>query len=200
VSAHATSPAVFLDRDGTLIREIDYLSDPRGVELLDGAAAAICELNTAGLPVVLITNQSGVARGLLDEPTLDRIHARVRELLAEGGAHLDLILHCPHHPEHGLPPLRCDCECRKPRPGLLHTAAARLGLNLQSSWMIGDACRDLEAGWRVGARGLLVSTGKGSHEAPGARAASPGDGYLREVKGLAGAVKCILADRLVGPA
>jgi len=159
---NATRSAVFLDRDGTLIDELGYLNDASGVRLFPGAARAVARLNEAGFAVVLATNQSGIARGLLDESDLERIHARIGDLLATEGAHLDLVLYCPHHPRIGRPPFRKVCECRKPSPGMFLEAREKLDLDMASSWAIGDSRRDLEAGrWsRVGGA-LLVGTGKG---------------------------------------
>lgn len=159
-----TSPrgkaGVFLDRDGTLVDEPGFLVDPDRTRLLPGAAAAVAALNRADLTVVLVTNQSAIARGLLDEPVLAAVHARMNELLAVEGARIDLILHCPHHPDFGPA-----CDCRKPGAGMLTEAASRLGLDLSACWMVGDAARDLEAGRRAGLRDLvLVATGKGTDE------------------------------------
>lgn len=152
--------AVFLDRDGTVNAEVDYLSTPDQLVLLPGAAQAIARLNRAGFATVLITNQSGVARGLFDEARLGQIHDRLRELLAAEGAHLDAIHYCPHHPTLGEPPYRLDCDCRKPRPGMLRRAAEELGLNLEGSWSVGDTPRDLEAAAALGVPGILVASGK----------------------------------------
>lgn len=157
--------AVFLDRDGTLVDELGFLRSPADLRLLPGAAEGVRLFNRAGWKVVVVTNQSGIARGLLDEPTLAAIHARLEAELARGGAHVDAILHCPHHPEEGAPPFRRACACRKPAPGMLVAAAERLGLDLAASWTIGDSRRDLEAGRRAGlAGGVLVRTGKGAEE------------------------------------
>ena len=156
----AARPGVFLDRDGCVVDELGFLVDADATRLLPGAAAAVARLNRAGIPVVLVTNQSAVARGLLDEDGLARIHARMAELLAAEDAHLDLVLHCPHHPE-----FTAACPCRKPEPGMLLEGAERLGLDLERSWMVGDAARDLEAGRRAGVGGLvLLATGKGARE------------------------------------
>jgi D-glycero-D-manno-heptose 1,7-bisphosphate phosphatase len=105
-------PAVFLDRDGTLVEEVDYLIDPGQVRLIPGAAAAVRRLNQAGWPVVIVTNQSMIARGMANERQLGRIHARLAELLSAEGAQLDGIYYCPHHPELGVPPYRAACDCR----------------------------------------------------------------------------------------
>lgn len=186
----ARRPAVFLDRDGTINEELDYLADPDRLALYPGAAEAIAALNAAGLPVVVITNQSGVARGRLDEETLARIHAALRERLAAAGARVDLILYCPHHPELGGERYRRDCACRKPRPGMLEEAARRLDLDLARSWVVGDSARDLEAGAAVGARGILVATGKGADEYE--RLSAAGRAPERAAD-LAAAVRSILA-------
>lgn len=155
------APAVFLDRDGTLNREVDYLADPDGLEVLPGVRRALLRLRAAGFALVVVTNQSGVARGLLDEATLAEIH---RRLEAEVGLAFDAIEYCPHHPEVGPPELRRACDCRKPAPGMLRKAAESLGLDLARSWIVGDSERDLAAGVRVGVRGVLVATGKGAAE------------------------------------
>jgi len=157
-----TRAAVFLDRDGTLLDELGFLTRPEDVRLLPRAAQGVRALNEAELPVVVVTNQSGIARGLLSERELAAVHARLERELALEGARVDGFLHCPHHPEHGAPPLRQVCACRKPEPGLLFEAAARFGLDLSASWIVGDSARDLEAGRRAGVAGrVLVLTGKG---------------------------------------
>ncbi len=186
------SAAVFLDRDGTLIDELGYLADPDALRLFPGAADAVAAWNRAGLPVVLVTNQSGVARGLLDEASLARVHARLAGLLGRSGARLDLILHCPHHPTEGEPPFRRACSCRKPEPGMLLEAAERLGIDLGASWLVGDAERDLEAGRRAGVRRLLlVATGKGI--AADARLRERGVDDYELVADLAAAAERVLA-------
>ncbi len=164
MNARAPRPAVFLDRDGVLTREDEWVLAAAQVELLPGAARAVARLNAAGLPVIVVTNQSALARGWLDERGLRAIHARLGELLAAEGARLDAIYHCPHHPSEGEGALRTACACRKPAPGMLLRAAREHGLDLARSWMIGDALRDLEAAWTAGARAALVLTGKGAGE------------------------------------
>ena len=156
------SRAVFLDRDGTLLDELGYLARAEDLRLYPDAADAVRRLNDAGFLLVVVTNQSGIARGLLGEDELERVHARLADELERGGAHLDLVLHCPHHPDHGEAPLRGRCACRKPEPGLFFEAARRLGIDLAESWAIGDSARDVEAARRAGVRGrVLVATGKG---------------------------------------
>lgn len=166
MSARAGRRAVLLDRDGVLTREDDWVLEPAQVELLPGAAAGVRALNEAGIPAIVVTNQSALARGWIDERVLGAIHARLAELLAAHGARLDAVYHCPHHPTEGAGPLRRECDCRKPAPGLLLRAAHEHGLDLPSSWMVGDAARDVAAARAAGARAALVLTGKGAAELP----------------------------------
>ena len=154
--------AVFLDRDGTLIEEVNYLSAPEQVKLIPGAADAVRRLNTAGVLVVVVTNQAGVARGYFSESRVGKVHAHLSALLAEHSAHIDAYFHCPHHPTEGVGAYRVACECRKPKPGLLLTAARELNIDLAQSWMIGDKLCDAEAGAAAGCRTILVRTGHGS--------------------------------------
>jgi D-glycero-D-manno-heptose 1,7-bisphosphate phosphatase len=168
-------PAIYLDRDGTLVEEVDYRVDPGQVRRIPGAAAAVRRLNQAGWPVVIVTNQSMIARGMANERQLVRIHARLTELLSAEGARLDGIYYCPHHPELGEPPYRAACDCRKPLPGLLRQAARELDLDLAQSAMIGDSLRDLAAGQAAGCRQLvLVRTGHGRAEETKVREADLG--------------------------
>lgn len=165
-------PAVFLDRDGTLVEEMEFLVDPDKLRLFPGAAAAVRRLNDAGLPVVIVTNQSMIARGLASEQQLALVHERLIAMLAREGARLDGIYYCPHHPDIGELPYRAVCDCRKPLPGLLNQAAADLGLDLGNSAMVGDSLRDLEAGAAAGCSTLiLVRTGHGAAEEAMTRAA-----------------------------
>lgn len=157
-------PAVFLDRDGTLNREVDYLADPARFELLPGVPEALTRLRDAGYALIVVTNQSGIARGKLTQITLEAIHARMRAELAAHGLTLDAIEHCPHHPTIGPPGLRGPCPCRKPKPGMLLRAAHKVGVDLERSWTVGDAARDLAAGAALGVPGVLVLTGKGHAE------------------------------------
>lgn len=157
-------PAVFLDRDGTLIHERGWVLAPADVELIEGAAEAVARLNRADYTVVLVTNQSAIGRGLIDAARLAEIHAHIEAELARHGAHLDGIEYCPDHPTAGLGEFRRASRRRKPEPGMLLDAAERLGLDLARSFTIGDAERDLVAGRRAGVRGILVATGKGGGE------------------------------------
>jgi D-glycero-D-manno-heptose 1,7-bisphosphate phosphatase len=182
-------PAVFLDRDGTINVERDYLADPDLLELIPGAALAIRELAEAGYAIVVVTNQSGIARGLLTEERLAEITTRLDELLAAEGARVDATYYCPHHPDHGDERHRRDCTCRKPGSGMLKIAAHEHELDLARSWIVGDSLRDLEAGEAVGARGILVATGKGSVQYAAAR--ERGDApehYVPDLSAAAGVV------------
>jgi D-glycero-D-manno-heptose 1,7-bisphosphate phosphatase len=161
-------PAVFLDRDGTLIDQFGYLADPAGVLLLPGVAPSLSRLRAQKIPLVLITNQSGVARGLIQPNELEAVHQELQRQLAAEAAQLDAIYHCPHHPEHGQAPYRLRCACRKPEPGMYLQAARDLNLQLASSVAIGDTGRDLEAAQRAGIpTRILVLSGKGqaTHDA-----------------------------------
>jgi len=157
--------AVFLDRDGTINEELGYLDRPERLKLIPGAAEAIRLINGSGMKAVVVTNQSGVARGLFDEAVVGAVHARLRELLRQEGGFLDGIYFCPHHPTEGRWPYLQSCDCRKPSPGLLIRASAELGLDTARSYMVGDTLKDIEAGERVGARGVLVRTGYGAESA-----------------------------------
>lgn len=158
-------PAVFVDRDGTLIREVGYLSRLERIELLPGVADAIRLFHQKGLKVAVITNQSAVARGYITEEELNKIHDELRSQLARGGAYLDGIYYCPHHPTEGMGPYRISCDCRKPNVGLAKRAAAELHLDFGRSYMVGDQFIDMQFAARIGAKGLLIKVDKGeSHE------------------------------------
>ena len=156
--------AVFMDRDGCLTEEVGYVNHPSRIRLLPRTAEAVRRLNRAGVVAVMVTNQSGVARGYFSEETLHAANERLRRELDAGGARLDGLYVCMHHPHEGQPPYRADCNCRKPRPGLLTRAAAELGLDLRASVMVGDKLSDVAAGQSVGAAGVLVLTGYGRGE------------------------------------
>ena len=157
--------AVFLDRDGTINVEKEYLHRPEEFEFVPGAPEAIRLLNDAGFLVIVVTNQSGVARGYYDEAAVHRLHRFVDNELATSGASVDAYYLCPHHPRHGIGPYRTDCACRKPLPGMLIAAAEDLDIDLARSWIIGDKGSDVEAGRAAGCRPILVSTGYGAAEA-----------------------------------
>ena len=158
----ANDAAVFLDRDGTLIEEVNYLAHPSQVRLIPGAAAAVRRLNAAGVPVVVVTNQAGVARGYFPEGRVAEVHAHLSAVLAADGARVDAYYFCPHHPTAGVGKYKAACACRKPHPGMLVTAAADLRLDLSRSWMVGDKLCDLRAGAAAGCRTVLVRTGYGA--------------------------------------
>ena len=148
--------AVFLDRDGTLIANRHYGSDPDKIELLDGVVEGLLSLRGAGYKLVLVSNQSGVARGYFDERAVAGMHNRLQRMLERHGATLDDLEYCPHHPEGVTPPYTTECACRKPAPGMLRRAARKHGVDLSASWMIGDIEADVEAGRRAGTRTILV--------------------------------------------
>jgi D-glycero-D-manno-heptose 1,7-bisphosphate phosphatase len=148
--------AVFVDRDGVLIRDVTHLTSPSQIEILPGVPESLRRLRGAGWAVVVVTNQSVVARGMVTEEGLREIHATLESLLRPRGAPLDAIYYCPHHPDGAVAAYRAVCDCRKPREGLLLRAAADLGLDLAASVMVGDAASDIEAGRRAGCRTVLL--------------------------------------------
>ncbi|MBN1510266.1 MAG: HAD family hydrolase [Sedimentisphaerales bacterium] len=160
--AHA---AVFFDRDGTLIEDPGYLNHPDQVKLLDGVAEALKELELLGYKTVVASNQSAVARGIVSEEMLVRIHERLKEALALKGASLDGIYYCPHHPEGVIPEYSKDSDWRKPKPGMLLAAADEMDIDLTQSWMVGDKPSDIEAGRNAGCRTILIRSGPATHDA-----------------------------------
>jgi len=156
--------AIFIDRDGTLNEEVGYVRNLSDFRLFDFSAEAVKLINQSGWLAIVVTNQSGIARGLFTEGFLKEVHNRMMNELAENGAQIDAIYYCPHHPEVGEPPYRRDCDCRKPKPGLLLSAAEDFDLDLAASAVIGDRFRDIEMAQAVGARGVLVLTGYGREE------------------------------------
>ena len=173
--------AVFLDRDGTVIEDHHHLSDPAGVRLLPGAAEAVAELNRAGLPVLLVTNQSGIGRGIFTEADFAAVQARVEELLERAGAHLDGVYLCPHSPERQPP-----CDCRKPATALYRRAAAEHGIHFAASAYIGDRLRDVLPAAELGGTPILL----GADPRDDPRADGP-PGMLR-VASLSEAVRTLL--------
>lgn len=153
-------PAVFVDRDGTLIAERSYLADPEGVHLLPGALEALADLQRAGFALVTVTNQSGVARGLYAESDYHAVAARLVEILEEGGVHVDRTEYCLHHPDVTGP-----CACRKPGTGMHLRAADALGIDVAASYYVGDKATDVIPALELGGQGILVRTGYGrEHE------------------------------------
>jgi D-glycero-D-manno-heptose 1,7-bisphosphate phosphatase len=169
----ASRPAVFIDRDGTLTEEVGYVNHPKRLRLLPRSAEAIRRLNDAAVAAVVVTNQAGIARGYFSEDVLRAVNEQLVSLLAASGARLDGLYVCPHHPTEGSPPWRASCDCRKPQPGLLHRAAADLGVDLAASTMVGDKASDLAVAPAVGARCVLVLTGYGLGEWEYRRATFP---------------------------
>ncbi len=153
------SRAVFLDKDGTLVEDLPYNVNPERIALTPGALDGLARLHRAGYRLVVVTNQSGVARGYFGEDALFPVERRVRELLARAGILLAGFYYCPHHPDGIIPRYATECDCRKPAPGLILNAALRHGIDLAQSWMVGDILNDIEAGRRAGCRTILLNNG-----------------------------------------
>ena len=156
------SQAVFLDRDGTLIEEVGYLDRPDRVQLYPWAVAAIRALNQANIRIVMITNQSGIARGFFTEAVVDDVHRHIARLLADGGAHIDAYYYCPHHRDGVVAEFAKACDCRKPGRGLVDRAIGEFGVNPAQSFTVGDRWLDVALARNIGARGVLVRTGYGA--------------------------------------
>ena len=154
------SRAVFLDRDGVLIEDTGYPDDPEALRLLPGVGEALRRLRSAGWRLVVVSNQSGVARGKFSLERLEEIHRRLIALLEAEGVALDGLYFCPHHPEGPVPEFKRACDHRKPEPGMILSAARDLGLEPAQCWMIGDKDSDVEAGRRAGCRSLLIGRGE----------------------------------------
>ena len=158
-------PGVFLDRDGTIIEERGYLDRLDLLEPFSFTADAIRLLNRAGYATVVVTNQGGIGRGIIDEPFLRQVHEALDARLAAGNARIDRYYFCPHHPDAVVPDLRITCACRKPASGMIEQACRDLALDPAQSIMIGDRRLDIVAGHGAGTRTILVRTGHGAHEA-----------------------------------
>jgi D-glycero-D-manno-heptose 1,7-bisphosphate phosphatase len=182
--------AVFIDRDGTLIDEAGYLNHLDRLQLFPYTVDAVRQLNRGGFAVVVITNQAGIARGIVPEPFLATAHRHISARLEAGGARVDAYYYCPHHPDGIVESLRRVCDCRKPQPGLLHRAAAELGVDLATSFTIGDRWHDIAAGRAAGTRTVLVGTGYGE----GDELRPAGVSADAVVDNLAGAAAWILGD------
>jgi D-glycero-D-manno-heptose 1,7-bisphosphate phosphatase len=152
--------AVFLDRDGTLIEDVDYLRRLDQMVLFPWTVDAVRLLNRAGFVTVVVTNQSAVARGIATEDFVRETHRALDARLAQGGARVDAYYYCPHHPDAVLEPYRRVCRCRKPAPGMIEQAASDLGVDPSQSWMVGNRWLDVETGTNAGARSILVSSGQ----------------------------------------
>jgi D-glycero-D-manno-heptose 1,7-bisphosphate phosphatase len=156
--------AVFIDRDGTISEEVGYINHPSRFRLFPYSASAIKRLNESGWLAVVVTNQAGVARGYFAEELITKVHQKMEQELREQNARLDAVFYCAHHPTVGEPPYRADCDCRKPKPGLIKRAAAELDIDLGQSWMIGDRYSDIELAHNAGLRSAFVLTGYGQGE------------------------------------
>jgi len=152
-----SNKAIFLDCDNTLIEDPGYINNPDQVRLLEGVAEALIELKAMGYKLIVVSNQSGVARGIVTEEVLGEIHNRLEQLLAEKGVYLDRIYYCPYHPDGVIPKYRKESDWRKPNPGMLLAAAEELDIDLGQSWVIGNSGRDIEAGLRVGCKTILIN-------------------------------------------
>jgi D-glycero-D-manno-heptose 1,7-bisphosphate phosphatase len=184
--ARLLRPAVFLDRDGTIAEEMGYVNHVDRLQVFRYAAEAIRQLNRAEIPVIVVTNQSGVARNIFPESLVHEVHKKMIAELAAAGAWIDAIYFCPHKSEDV-------CDCRKPNPGMLERAAREHGLDLASSWIIGDRYADLEMAHAAGSRGILVMTGYGRGEYELHRAAWPRQPDL-VTENLSDAVRHILSN------
>ncbi|WP_018249213.1 D-glycero-alpha-D-manno-heptose-1,7-bisphosphate 7-phosphatase [Orenia marismortui] len=153
--------AVFMDRDGTVSKEIGYVNDPTRYELLPRTGLAIKKLNQNGIKAILATNQAGVARGYFKEEMITKVHNKLERLLEKEDAYLDAIYYCHHHPDVGEGKFRKKCDCRKPEPGMLIKGEEEFGVDLNKSYMIGDKISDVEVAHKVGSKGILVLTGYG---------------------------------------
>ena len=176
---------VLLDRDGTVIRDKHYLSDPEGVELLPGAAQGLKRMRDMGLGLVIVSNQSGVGRGYFDHAAVKACNERLAELLAAHGVALDGFYYCPHTPEEA-------CDCRKPATGMVDRAARELGFDPARCFMIGDKRADMGVGRAVGAATILVRTGKGAEQEPLCRELT--DHVEDDLAGAAERIRALLAD------
>lgn len=153
---------IFLDRDGTINEEVNYLYRPEDLRLLPDTAAAIRLLKEHGFRIVVVSNQAGVARGYYSEADVDALHGYMNGLLRKEGAEIDYFFYCPHHPEHGIGAYRTHCHCRKPETGLLERAEQYCKVDKEHSWMIGDKMSDIDAGCNYGVHTALVGTGYGT--------------------------------------
>ncbi|MGE0161210.1 MAG: D-glycero-alpha-D-manno-heptose-1,7-bisphosphate 7-phosphatase [Gemmatimonadales bacterium] len=176
----ATKPAVFIDRDGTLITERSYLADPEGVELVPGAVEALADLRAAGFALVTVTNQSGIARGLYREADYHAVANRVAEVLDAAGVPPDDVRYCPHHPDVTGP-----CDCRKPATGMYLRSAALLGIDPAASYFVGDKVTDVLPAIALGGRGILVRTGYGAEQE---RQVPPGVRVVDDLRAAAGLI------------
>ena len=156
--------AIFLDRDGTLNVDVGYLHQLKDLELYPWTVDALRLLKRAGYELVIVTNQSGMARGMIDAGFVEQCHDEMQRRLQAGGVQLDALYYCPHHPDGCVEGLNVDCRCRKPSPGMIEDAVRDLGIDPRASWVIGDKWLDVDLGVGVGARSILVRTGWGAEQ------------------------------------
>ena len=157
--------AVFLDRDGTINEQMGYINHPSRFRIIPGAAEAVRRLNDLGYLAIVVSNQSGVARGYYPIELVHEIHSLLKKTLKQAaGAYLDAVLFCPHHPQGVVPEFSVDCRCRKPKIGLIDQACRAFDIDLRRSFMIGDMCSDMEFANRAGIKGVMVETGYGLGE------------------------------------
>ena len=192
-----TNTAVFLDRDGTINEEVGYLDSIDKLKLFANTAEAIKMINESGMKAVVITNQSGIARGYFSEEFVKKVHKRIQKILKAKGAFIDAFYYCPHHPTEGIGAYQQSCACRKPEAGLLIAAAQDLNIDLTRSYVVGDMVKDIQVASRVGAKGILVKTGYGLNTVekdmtPGSPEISQPD-YIAE--DILDAVRWIINDR-----
>lgn len=185
--------AIFLDRDGTINEDAEYLSDPNELKLIPGSGEAIRLINEAGLLAVVLTNQSGVARGYFPESQVDIVNGHLDLLLAQSKAKVDAYYYCPHHPSKGNAPYLMECDCRKPKTGMIEKAVKELGIDPEASYMVGDKLSDLEMASKAGAKGILVRTGYGEETESTLLKESSKTSY-KVTSNLLSAVQCILED------
>ncbi len=163
-SVQTMKRAVFIDRDGTISEEVGYINHPSRFRLFPYSAPAIKKLNDNGWLAIVITNQAGVARGYFSEALITQVHQQMREDLEQHNAQLDAVFYCAHHPTVGEPPYRADCNCRKPKPGLVQRAVTELDVGLDQSWMVGDRYSDIQLARNAGLRSAFVLSGYGRGE------------------------------------
>jgi D-glycero-D-manno-heptose 1,7-bisphosphate phosphatase len=157
-------PAIFLDRDGTVTDEVGYINHVSRAKIYPYAPEAVRMLKSTGLPVIIVTNQSGVGRGYFTEEIVSQVHQIVRDTLQAAGTSIDAFYHCPHHPSAVVAAYRQECRCRKPGTGMPEEAAERFGIDLGASYVVGDTYRDVQMGFNIGARTVLLMTGYGRGE------------------------------------
>jgi len=190
-------PAVFLDRDGTLNEEIGYVNHPSRFQVYPWAVEAVTLLNQAGFATVVLTNQSGVARGYFDESLVQELNAKLEEELTRGGARLDGIYYCPHHPEGRVQAYRQQCACRKPQTGMLDRAVEELHLSREGSYVVGDRFVDMELAHRAGLPCIFLLSGYGLGEWEYQRHNWPHQPW-KVAKDLLAATKEIITNRKLG--